>query len=61
MKEPSYIIRLNIRCYQELLAPGATTEIRPMAIKLLAEALAQLPLAEAEESACGRQSGFAAA
>jgi len=60
MRERSYIIRLNIQYYQEILARDDTTEIRPMVIKLLAEAHEQLRLAEAEESEHGRQAISAA-
>jgi hypothetical protein len=61
MMESSYIIRLNIEHYQALLRLDSITEMRPTVIKLLAEAQAQLPLAQAEELECGRQSGFRAA
>ena len=47
--EASHIIRLRIQHYQALLKLDSTTEIRPQVIKLIAEAQAQLPLAEAEE------------
>ncbi len=51
MMETSYIIRLNIKHYHELLKlNGVSGEQRPTVVKLLAEALAKLPLAVAEEA-----------
>jgi hypothetical protein len=48
MMEDPEIIQLNIRHYQELLKLHSTPETRQQVIKLLAEAQAQLPAAEAE-------------
>ena len=51
MFEAPYIIRMNIRRYQELLKFCAVDdERRPTVTKLLAEAQVQLPLAVAENS-----------
>ncbi len=51
MTEDPEIIRLNIRHYQELLKLQRTVETRQQVIALLAEAQAQLPVAEAEARA----------
>jgi anti-sigma-K factor RskA len=48
MTEDPEIIRLNIRHYQELLKLDGTAEAQQQVMKLLAEAQAQLPFAEAE-------------
>jgi len=51
MFEAPYIIRMNIRHYEELLKVcGVGDERRPTVTKLLAEAQTQLPLAAAAES-----------
>ena len=51
MTETSYIIRLNIRHYRELLKLSIMTEEkRPIVMKLLADAEAQLPIAIAREN-----------
>lgn len=51
MHEPSSIILMNVKRYQELLnCRGTEDERRSTVIKLLAEAQAQFPLAVAEES-----------
>jgi hypothetical protein len=47
MEDPS-IIQLNIRYYQRLLTLHSTTVTRDQVLKLLGEAWAQLPLAQAE-------------
>ena len=48
MFEAPYIIRMNIRHYEELLKVfGVDDERRPTVTKLLGEAQAQLPLAVA--------------
>lgn len=59
MFEAPYIIRMNIRRYQELLKFCAIDdERRPTVTKLLAEAQVQLPLAVAENSDRGQHPGF---
>ena len=62
MMESSHIIRLNIEHYRAMLKLNSLTEeLRPQVIQLLAEAQAQLPLAEAEEFERERQVAFSAA
>jgi len=48
MREDPYIIRLNIRHYQELLKFSGDADTRQQILRLLAKAQAELPLAEAE-------------
>jgi hypothetical protein len=50
MMEDPEIIRLNIQHYQNLLKLYCTPETRQQVVKLLAEAKAQLPFAEADAS-----------
>ena len=60
--ESSHIIRLSIDHYRGMLKlHSLTEELRPQVIQLLAEAQAQLPLAEAEEFERERQVAFSAA
>jgi uncharacterized protein (DUF1778 family) len=49
MMEDPEIIRLNIRHYQELLKLLSAPDTRQQVVKLLAEATAQLAIAEAAE------------
>jgi hypothetical protein len=62
MMEASHIIQLNIQHYRELLKlnGGMADAMRPRVMKLLAEAQAQLPVAVAEESERGNESGLCA-
>jgi hypothetical protein len=57
--EVSFIIRLRIQHYRGMLKLNSLAEeLRPQVIKLLAEAQAQLPLAEAEEFERKRHAAF---
>jgi len=61
MMESSYIVQLNIQHYRELLKHNSVAEeLRPVVRKLLAEAEAQLPLAQAEESLRRHHTGLCA-
>jgi hypothetical protein len=53
MREDPYVIRLNIRHYQEALRLPAPPEKRQVLLRLLAEAQDELPLALAEQGEAG--------